>query len=233
VKKVITENEIAISNTMQIYHFSKLLDSNPNMFYQMSEYLPFMIHQSERSSLSWSWGNKTGLDFFEIEQGKAPDVKALAKKANNEVSKYAISKIKKFGCDNDVNSICSTFQLYEIGSKKQWISSSKLITKDNKYFSLSYLMDDFNCFCSYIHNVLDTTLSDVNAWQRFQSLSKKEKAILQLIASGRSCKEIADMNFISEHTVRTHRKNIYQKISVKNLYDLIKFSEAFKLIDAF
>ena len=94
-------------------------------------------------------------------------------------------------------------------------------------------MDDSVGFGNHIHNILDTTLSDVNAWRRFQSLSKKEKTILQLLANGKSSKEIAEMSFISEHTVRTHRKNIYHKIAVKNLHDLIKFAEAFKLIDAF
>ena len=233
MKKIHTQNEIVDNNSKQIYYFAKLLETQPDVFYQVAEYLPFVIFQSERESLNWSWGNKFGLDFFEVKQGCAPDLSKISQKANAEVLDFNISKIENFGRENDKNGICSYYQLYNFEDEKQWVATSKLITKENKYFSISYLMDDSVGFGNHIHNILDTTLSDVNAWRRFQSLSKKEKTILQLLANGKSSKEIAEMSFISEHTVRTHRKNIYHKIAVKNLHDLIKFAEAFKLIDAF
>lgn len=45
-------------------------------------------------------------------------------------------------------------------------------------------------------------------------LSKREKEILSLIVDGYSFKEIAENNFISYETVRTHVKNIYKKLHV-------------------
>lgn len=43
-------------------------------------------------------------------------------------------------------------------------------------------------------------------------LSKREKEILQLIADGNPNKTIAEMLNISEHTVRNHITNIFQKL---------------------
>ena len=47
-------------------------------------------------------------------------------------------------------------------------------------------------------------------------LTNKEIDILQLIAEGKSNKEIADVNFIELSTVKTHINNIYSKLDVKS-----------------
>ncbi len=230
MKKLHTDSEVISGNSMKIYQLAKLLQTQPEIFYQIAEYLPFVVFQSERESLNWQWGNNFGLEYFEVNQGEAPDLSTLAKKANTEILEHNITKIKHFEKQNDKNAMCSYYQLFEFENKNQWVSSSKIITCDNNFFSISYFLEDFAGFGTYIHEVLDTTFSDINAWKRFQALSKKEKEILQLIAQGKSAKEIAKTTYISEHTVRTHRKNIYRKIDVKNLYGLIKFAESFKLL---
>ncbi len=52
-------------------------------------------------------------------------------------------------------------------------------------------------------------------------LSKREKEIISLIAIGKTSKEIATQLFISELTVKTHRKNISEKLGTKGIADLI------------
>ncbi len=232
MKKLHTESEILSGNSIKIYQLAKLQQTQPDIFYQVAEYLPFVIFQSERESLDWNWGNNFGLEYFEVNKGEAPDLSTLATKANTEILDHNIEKIKIFEKHNDKNSLCSYYQLFEYEDKNHWVASSKIITSDNNFFSLSYFLEDFSGFGNYIHDVLDTTFSDVNAWKKFQALSKKEKVILQLIAQGKSAKEIGKATFVSEHTVRTHRKNIYRKIDVSNLYGAIKFAESFKLLGA-
>ncbi len=48
------------------------------------------------------------------------------------------------------------------------------------------------------------------------TLSSREKAILESVASGASNQEIADQLHISVHTVKTHLYKIYRKINVPN-----------------
>jgi DNA-binding NarL/FixJ family response regulator len=54
-----------------------------------------------------------------------------------------------------------------------------------------------------------------------QKLTKREKDIVNLIAQGKSNKEIADALFLSELTVKTHRKNIKDKLGAKGKAELI------------
>lgn len=53
------------------------------------------------------------------------------------------------------------------------------------------------------------------------TLSKREIEIVQLTAQGLVAKQIADTLNISTHTVYTHRKNILQKLNVKNASELV------------
>ena len=233
MKKLHTEDEIITSNTAQIYQLAKLLETQPELFYQVAHYLPFVVFQSKRASLSWSWGNKFGLDFFEIEKGDAPDITVLAETANEKVLENNILKIKNFDKKNDKYSTCSYYQLYEVENKNQWVTSVKAIINEDEFFSISYFLKNLGHIGTYIYDVIDTTLADVNAWKKFQSLTVTEKKILQLLGSGQCNKSIASLTFTSENTVRTHRKNIYRKIDANNLHDLIRFSDAFKLADVF
>ncbi len=58
----------------------------------------------------------------------------------------------------------------------------------------------------------------------YDLLSTREKEILQLLASGKNNREIADMLFISVSTVETHRNNIFQKLHLHNLAELILYA---------
>jgi DNA-binding CsgD family transcriptional regulator len=51
---------------------------------------------------------------------------------------------------------------------------------------------------------------------RLGSLTEREREVLELVAAGRPNAEIAGHLFLSEHTVKTHVKNILMKLSVRN-----------------
>lgn len=61
----------------------------------------------------------------------------------------------------------------------------------------------------------------------FATITQQEENIISLIAEGLQTKEIASKLFISEHTVQTHRKNIYKKLNVTSVTDLVKISMMF------
>lgn len=54
------------------------------------------------------------------------------------------------------------------------------------------------------------------------SVTKREKEILRMIADGKTSQQVANILFLSVFTVETHRRNIFQKLQVKNLAELIK-----------
>jgi two-component system, NarL family, response regulator NreC len=58
----------------------------------------------------------------------------------------------------------------------------------------------------------------------YDLLSTREKEILQLLASGKTNREIAELLYISVATVETHRNNVFQKLHLHNLAELILYA---------
>ena len=56
------------------------------------------------------------------------------------------------------------------------------------------------------------------------SLSKIENVILKLSAQGLSNKQIAETIYLNINTIKFHKKNIYQKLNVKNITEAIVFA---------
>jgi DNA-binding NarL/FixJ family response regulator len=62
------------------------------------------------------------------------------------------------------------------------------------------------------------------------NLTQRELEIIRCIIKHYSNKQIADLLFISERTVETHRKNIYRKTQTKGEASLIRFVEEHNII---
>jgi two-component system, NarL family, response regulator NreC len=58
----------------------------------------------------------------------------------------------------------------------------------------------------------------------FDLLSAREREVLQLVAEGKSSKEIATLLNLSVYTVETHRSNILQKLNLHGIPDLILYA---------
>jgi len=59
---------------------------------------------------------------------------------------------------------------------------------------------------------------------RYESLSEREREIFQLIAEGRSNKEIADLLSVSPSTIETHRAHILQKLDVHSTAEIVLYA---------
>jgi DNA-binding NarL/FixJ family response regulator len=55
-------------------------------------------------------------------------------------------------------------------------------------------------------------------------LTPREREIIQLLAEGRSSKEIASLLHVSEKTVHTHRQNIMEKLNLHSIAELTKYA---------
>ena len=58
----------------------------------------------------------------------------------------------------------------------------------------------------------------------YDLLSAREREILQLVAEGKSSKEIANLLNLSVYTVETHRGNIMQKLNLRGIPELILYA---------
>lgn len=54
--------------------------------------------------------------------------------------------------------------------------------------------------------------------------------MLDFEAKGYTTSELSEMLFLSEHTIKTHRKRIGSKLSLKTSLDWVRFAQAFEMI---
>lgn len=67
-------------------------------------------------------------------------------------------------------------------------------------------------------------LSGRSSGDRYESLSDREREIFQLVAEGRTNREVSELLAISLATVETHRARILQKLGIHNTAELVLFA---------
>lgn len=96
------------------------------------------------------------------------------------------------------------------------ISGISAVITGKSYFSpavAQVMLDD------YVRRLAEQGITD-----RFDGLSEREREVMQLVAEGRSSKEIAEVLSIAPSTVETHRAHIFQKLDVHNTAELVLFA---------
>lgn len=73
----------------------------------------------------------------------------------------------------------------------------------------------------YILNLSCSRQEDESFFETAIPLTPREKEILPHIVSGLGNREIANKLFLSQETIKTHKKNIYRKFNVSKLSELI------------
>ena len=91
-------------------------------------------------------------------------------------------------------------------------------------------------FCGQILETIQKAEIDVNDLD-FESftceavvLSERENEIIKLVAEGNTNGKIADLLFLSNHTVNTHRKNIMSKLGVKNTAGIVMYAVKMNIV---
>lgn len=65
---------------------------------------------------------------------------------------------------------------------------------------------------------------NTNTIEGFESLSLREREVFQVLAEGKSIREIAETLGVSRKTVETHKYNIMEKLHAQNVTDLTKLA---------
>lgn len=98
---------------------------------------------------------------------------------------------------------------------KELIYAIQSVMSNQIYLSpaiVSIVIDD------YVHHLSSADVSNPSV------LTPREREVLQLLAEGKTTKEIASCLNVSVTTIDTHRKNIMEKLGYHNIADLIKFA---------
>lgn len=90
--------------------------------------------------------------------------------------------------------------------------------------ALQSVGDGHRYLCKQVELLLKTGWDKRGKQEMADTLTPTEIEILKLIAQGNSVKEIAAKRVSSTHTIITHKKNIFLKLGVNNVYEATKYA---------
>ncbi|WP_260261826.1 response regulator transcription factor [Vibrio intestinalis] len=141
-----------------------------------------------------------GIDATKVVKQERPDVKVLMLTMHD--NREYIMKVMQSGAVG--------YMLKEISADKM-VQAIKTVDQGSTYFCES---------------VTQTLFSQqvIPAAQKPNPLSRREEAVLKLVAQGHSSKKVAALLDISYRTVETHRQNIKHKLELHSTAELAKYA---------
>ena len=228
----LTEKEILVQNQHFAYKLRKLYLENEAVFHQLNNYLPYSIHINYKDTLSMTYANSFLLNRgYEMEKLAEVGGSYLKEISCPKLLKNAVEITNNFKRTNDLDGIVFIPQNLSINKKYEYLFSNKLHLNDQLYFNVANFANDMGGVGKVLTSIFEGLQKNQYSFQKFQSLTKQEKIILRLIAHGDSNRLISEKLSISEHTVATHRKNIYKKTDSNSILDIFKFSFALDLLE--
>ena len=160
--------------------------------------------QPEVILMDITMGDTNGIDTTRLVSQRYPEIKVLVLSMHAE-SGYII-KMLEAGA--------SGYLLKDAG-KEEMIRAIRTVVEGDTYYSKK------------VSSIIVQHLTKPNKAKHEKAgvpLTKREVEILQLIAEEYSNPEIAEKLFISIRTVDTHRRNLIEKLNVKNTAGLVKYA---------
>ena len=211
--------------------------------YPLSASQCLYIHNFQTKSISFQKGVSEFLGYSQDEFNSQlvnsffhPQDKAIVSRLIQASVSYAIEN--KFSQDAHLSltyrirkkngehiKILRQSKVFEADKDGHLVSNFSLLT------DISY-MDTSNCVeWNFDANYLDQAAFKRYVGHQYENFfSARQFEVIKGITEGLNSKEIADVLFISRHTVDTHRKNILKKARCKNSVELISFCKKNGLI---
>ncbi|MEZ9541977.1 response regulator [Vibrio sp. 10N.286.48.C11] len=148
-----------------------------------------------------------GIDATHLIKEEDPEAKVLMLTMHN--NREYIMKVMQSGAVG--------YMLKEISAEKM-VQAIKTVNQGSTYF------------CEKVTQNLFT--QPITPTPSFKNpLSRREEAVLKLVAKGESSKEVAKALNISYRTVETHRQNIKHKLDIHSTAELAKYAVSSGLVD--
>ncbi|CAL1519630.1 helix-turn-helix transcriptional regulator [Chitinophaga sp. MM2321] len=216
----------------QILHKISTLES-------LEDALPmvFIIHDMRDFSLIYM--SKLGLEKLKItqEELRGYSDEYFIKFFNIEDVENYLPKFKAMS-ENNSDEIITFFQQVrtgEDGNFEWYLSGAKIFMRDENGLPLLSItmampINVHLHVTAKVERLMEENILLRESAHIFAALTAREKFILKYTALGDSSLKISKALNIAENTVKTHRRNIKQKLNAKSNYDITKFAQTFNLI---
>lgn len=197
-----------------------------------------IIHEVE--TLQIVYMNSVGLDVLGTTLGElqamGPETYHL-KYFNTEDSDEYVPKILHL-IKSKTQEQVSYFQQVRVPDNPEWqlfVSNTKVFARNDAgdatyMLTIASRLDPVHHITTKVNRLMNEIAFLRHNNLLFLTLTRREKEILKYIAMGMSSAEISAKLFIAPATAETHRKNIKNKLHLKNNYDAVMFAQAYNLV---
>jgi DNA-binding NarL/FixJ family response regulator len=109
-------------------------------------------------------------------------------------------------------------------ASKDLVSAIRAVANRQPYFTSSAME-------VLIRSSVDQNLEAASSVSAYNALTGREREIVQLLAEGRTCKEVAVALAISVKTAETHRTNVMRKLRMHSVSELVRFAVKHHMIE--
>ena len=97
--------------------------------------------------------------------------------------------------------------------------------------NLEQLLEEIDSAIKLCFSIRDEKLLAQELQEEWNQLTEAEKKIAKLVAKGLSNQTIAEIQSVSEKTVRSQRASVYTKLEVENAAELTNFLRDYEKIE--
>ena len=146
--------------------------------------------------------NLNGIEATRQITSQYPEIKVVA--LSMHADKQFVTGILSAGASGYLTKNCSFDEL---------VKAVRLVAENKKY-----LCPDVTGI------VIEESLAGASGTSTAELLTNREREILQLLAEGKTIKQIAEQLYLSIKTIYTHRDQIMKKLKVENMAELTKLA---------
>lgn len=132
----------------------------------------------------------------------------------------------------DEHKLISYFQRIKLRPEKiegynMILTSARFDVKNNLLICMSNSTDQTPLISKKVSVALNSKSMLQQKTAYLLSLTRREREVMELVIKGFSAEDIANSLHVSEYTVTQHKKNIYKKLHVNSIAELMKFTDIF------
>ncbi len=187
----------------------------------------FHINQSSDLQILQLSKNSRELTGLEAEQVVDMGLEYFSRHMHPYTLTHVFPIFHRYYASGDSRSVCTEWQTMFLRQSWQDLLTVTKISQDKTHLISISLPPAQLHLSRGIARALDDQVFIRQHYQKFMSLTVREKEILRLIAEGLTNEQIGAQLFISSHTVRTHRNRIFSKLEIKTFREVIRYADNF------
>lgn len=229
-----TEIEMVNAQKCSLSQLDQILHKDRDILKDLSDMLPGWIHLNHLDSMGLSWMSESMQNDLQINLDDASKLGPVFLKEiiRDDTTQNVITQLLDLRAQGDEHRIIGFVQMIRLNRKepyRAYYTTTKISRKTGCYVSQTVPLIGLEKYIRTLSLSIECDKIRTDYFAKFQSLTKREKQILGLIAEGHTNRSISERLYLSYWTVKTHRRNILRKLETNRIQDLVKIAQTFGL----